>query len=140
MNTAAARKFDDFAQLLTATRLRLVTRAGYAANDETYEYCTTQLHPLPPAYVVGASAPYNLGVPLAGAAGEGANVAHRAAQTLEDVRDQLLSVNQNNANLGAIVRYAYDGSSVLVETDTSGTTVAKFDYGPDRLLSLNRAT
>ena len=27
--------------------------------------------PLPPAYVVGASAPYNLGVPLAGAAGEG---------------------------------------------------------------------
>jgi site-specific DNA-methyltransferase (adenine-specific)/adenine-specific DNA-methyltransferase len=32
------------------------------------------MHPLPQppqAYVVGASAPYNLGVPLAGAAGEG---------------------------------------------------------------------
>jgi hypothetical protein len=30
-------------------------------------------NPLPPAYVVGASAPYNLGVPLAGEAGEGTN-------------------------------------------------------------------
>jgi len=30
--------------------------------------------PLPPAYVAGALAPCNLGVPLAGAAGEGANV------------------------------------------------------------------
>jgi RHS repeat-associated protein len=26
---------------------------------------------------------------------------------------------------------------VLVETDTSGSTLAKFDYGPDRLLSMN---
>ena len=41
---------------------------------------------------------------------------------------------------GSTVRYAYDGSSVLVETDTSGNTIAKFDYGPDRLLSMNHAT
>ncbi len=74
-----------------------------------------------------------------------------------DVKDQLLSVSQNNANIGvfsydyqghrivkdmggAIVRYAYDGNSVLLETDNTGTTLAKFDYGPDRLLSMTHVT
>ena len=74
-----------------------------------------------------------------------------------DVKDQLLSVSQNNANIGvfsydyqghrivkdmggSIVRYAYDGNSVLLETDNTGTTLAKFDYGPDRLLSMTHAS
>jgi hypothetical protein len=42
-------------------------------------------NPLPPAYVVGASAPYNLGVPLAGAAGEGANESLRELQVNERI-------------------------------------------------------
>ncbi len=74
-----------------------------------------------------------------------------------DIKDQLIRVSQNSANLGlfsydyqghrivkdmggSIVRYAYDGNSVLVETDITGQTIAKFDYGPDRLLSMNHAT
>ncbi|MBI3560523.1 MAG: RHS repeat protein, partial [Gammaproteobacteria bacterium] len=74
-----------------------------------------------------------------------------------DVKDQLIGVKQNAANVGvfsydyqgrrivkdmggAIVRYSYDGTSVLVETDNTGTTLAKFDYGPDRLLSMHHAT
>ena len=74
-----------------------------------------------------------------------------------DVKDQLQVVSQNAANIGlfsydyqghrivkdmggSIVRYAYDGSSVLLETDNTGSTLAKFDYGPDRLLSMTHAS
>ncbi len=74
-----------------------------------------------------------------------------------DVRDQLVSVQENATTLGAfrydyqgmrvvkdmggqILRYTYDDKSVLVETDNTGATIAKFDYGAHRLLSLTHAT
>jgi len=47
--------------VLLALRAELRARGAFSES----------LSPLPPAYVVGASAPYNLGVPLAGAAGVG---------------------------------------------------------------------
>jgi len=37
-------------------------------------------------------------------------------------------------------RYTYDDQSVLLQSDDSGTTIAKYDYGSDRLLSLNHNT
>ncbi|MCU7866499.1 MAG: RHS repeat-associated core domain-containing protein, partial [Candidatus Thiodiazotropha sp. (ex Lucinoma borealis)] len=39
-----------------------------------------------------------------------------------------------------VVRYTYDDGSVLLQTDDAGATLAKYDYGPDRLLSLEQAT
>jgi YD repeat-containing protein len=73
-----------------------------------------------------------------------------------DVRDQLISVRQDFTTLGLfkydyqglriykdmggqIVRYTYDDDSVLMESDNTGATIAKFDYGMDRLLSLTHA-
>ncbi len=41
---------------------------------------------------------------------------------------------------GRIVRYVYDDDSVLIQTDNAGQTLAKYDYGPDRLLSLDHVT
>ena len=41
---------------------------------------------------------------------------------------------------GETVRYVYDDRSVLLQTDLSGTTITKYDYGSDRLLSLDNAT
>jgi RHS repeat-associated protein len=35
------------------------------------------------------------------------------------------------------VRYSYDGDSVLAQYDQTGQTLAKYEYGPDQLLSLN---
>ena len=74
-----------------------------------------------------------------------------------DVRDQLISVRQDATTLGLfrydyqglrvrkdmggqIVRYTYDDDSVLLQSDNAGATVAKFDYGADRLLSMTHAT
>ncbi len=74
-----------------------------------------------------------------------------------DVRDRLVRVSQDATTLGqfrydhagmriqkegaqGIVRYTYDDGSVLLQTDDTGTTLAKYDYGPDRLLSLEQAT
>lgn len=74
-----------------------------------------------------------------------------------DVRDQLISVQENATTLGffrydfqgmrvlkdmggQVLRYTYDDQSVLVESDVNDATVAKFDYGTDRLLSLTHAT
>lgn len=74
-----------------------------------------------------------------------------------DVRDKLLSVRENATTLGqffydyqgmrvaktgdqGLVRYTYDDDSVLLQTDGAGSTLAKYEYGPDRLLSLNHAT
>lgn len=74
-----------------------------------------------------------------------------------DVRDQLRQITQGGSSVGQflydyqglrtrkqtgteIVRYVYDDQSVLIQTDDLGATVAKYDYGPDRLLSLNHAT
>ena len=74
-----------------------------------------------------------------------------------DVRDELVTVLQNATTLGLfhydyqglriskdmggqILRYTYDDHSVLVETDNTGATVAKFDYGTHHLLSLTHVT
>jgi RHS repeat-associated protein len=74
-----------------------------------------------------------------------------------DVRDQLVAVRRGAATLGLfgydyqglpvtkladgqLLRYVYDDQSVLLQTDPAGATVAKYDYGPDRLLSLTHAT
>ena len=73
-----------------------------------------------------------------------------------DVRNQLVSVVEggtpqgvfgyNSLGLrvtkeagGQLLRYVYDEDSVLLQTDPQGNTVAKYDYGPDRLLSLSHA-
>jgi len=74
-----------------------------------------------------------------------------------DVRDELTEVRSNStllesyaydyrgmrvrkAGSGALLRYVYDDKSVLLQTDDFGNTLAKYDYGPDRLLSLTHAT
>ncbi len=41
---------------------------------------------------------------------------------------------------GQLLRYVYDDDSVLLQTDPLGNTAAKYDYGPDRLLSLLHTT
>ena len=41
---------------------------------------------------------------------------------------------------GQLLRYVYDDDSVLLQTDPLGNTIAKYDYGPDRLLSMSHAT
>ncbi|MEZ5330528.1 MAG: RHS repeat-associated core domain-containing protein [Thermoanaerobaculia bacterium] len=75
-----------------------------------------------------------------------------------DLRDRLVQVTQGASLLGRYaydfqdlrtyketptdtLGYVYDDQSVLLQTDAAtGTTVAKYDYGPDRLLSLDGAT
>ncbi len=76
---------------------------------------------------------------------------------LYEARDKLVSVQQDQTTLGqfrydyagmriekrgadGVLRYSYDGDSVLTQSDAGGNTVAKYEYGPDRLLSLNNAT
>ena len=78
-------------------------------------------------------------------------------QLVYDVRDQLTEVRSNSALVesyaydyrglrvrkagsGALLRYVYDDKSVLLQTDDAGNTLAKYDYGPDRLLALTHAT
>ncbi len=39
-----------------------------------------------------------------------------------------------------LTRYVWDDTAVLLETDSTGTTRAKYDYAPDRLLALQHAT
>jgi len=74
-----------------------------------------------------------------------------------DVRDKLLGVREDATTLGqyfydyqgmrvaktgdkGLLRYTYDDDSVLLQSDAAGNTIAKYEYGPDRLLSLNHAT
>ena len=74
-----------------------------------------------------------------------------------DIRDQLIEVQKDlvllgryaydyqglrirKSGSGEVLRYVYDDQSVLLQTDDAGNTLAKYDYGPDRLLSLNHAT
>ena len=74
-----------------------------------------------------------------------------------EIRDKLVTVTQGAATLGrftydyqglrirketpgGVFRYVYDDQSVLLQTDDTGTTIAKYDYGPDRLLSLAHAS
>jgi RHS repeat-associated protein len=178
MNTAAAYTLDRATALLPATGLSVIACDGYAANDDSYDPNSnrlTEVTTVNNATTVNKTYAYNNRNQLTAVTDNLAainNVSYtfdaNGNQTRKtqgsaittfsyDVKDQLLSVNQNAANVGvfaydyqgrriikdlggAIVRYAYDGTSVLVETDNTGTTLAKFDYGPDRLLSLNHAT
>jgi RHS repeat-associated protein len=73
-----------------------------------------------------------------------------------DVRDKLIEVDRGTllesyvydyqgfrirkTGPDGTVRYVYDDDSVLVQTDDAGTTLAKYDYGPDRLLAMTHAT
>ncbi len=75
-----------------------------------------------------------------------------------DSRDQLTEVRTNGLLSGyyqydyqglrirksggpeGTVRYVYDDQSVLQQTDDNGFTLSKYDYGPDRLLSLNNTS
>jgi RHS repeat-associated protein len=99
MNTAAY-TFNDTAPLQTATRLRVVTGAGYAANDETYEPRTIQLLPLPnPLPQVG----------------EGVNVARCAAQPLDDA-------NNNTST------YIYDGRNLLLTESRPLAAISNYQY------------
>ena len=41
---------------------------------------------------------------------------------------------------GQTIRYVYDDQSVLLQTDLTGSTITKYDYGADRLLSLDNVT
>ncbi|MCH9651395.1 MAG: hypothetical protein K0U98_24425 [Deltaproteobacteria bacterium] len=76
---------------------------------------------------------------------------------LYDVRDQLTELTRDGVvegrylydhqglrvrkvGGGDIHRYVYDDQSVLQQTDDAGNTIAKYDYGPDRLLSMVHAT
>ncbi len=75
-----------------------------------------------------------------------------------DVRDQLKSIQQGGSTIGQFLydyqglrvakttiennqsftrKYVYDDQSVLIQTDASGNTLSKYDYGAKRLLSLN---
>jgi RHS repeat-associated protein len=73
-----------------------------------------------------------------------------------DIRNQLTTVTRDSAALGnygydyqglrifkqspaSTLRYVYDDQSVLLQTDNPGATVAKYEWGADRLLSLNHA-
>lgn len=74
-----------------------------------------------------------------------------------DVRDQLIEVRRagellgffqydyhglrvgKRSGTGDTVRYVYDDQSVLLQTDLIGQTIARYAYGPDRLLSLDHA-
>jgi RHS repeat-associated protein len=75
-----------------------------------------------------------------------------------DLRDRLVQITQGAALLGRYaydhqdlrtsketptetLRTLYDDQSVLLQTDAAtGATLAKYDYGPDRLLSLDGTT
>ncbi len=74
-----------------------------------------------------------------------------------DVRDRLIEVRRAGTLLEAyaydyqglrirksgaagVFRYVYDDDSVLVQTDDAGNTIAKYDYGSDRLLSMSHVT
>ncbi|MCP4232209.1 MAG: hypothetical protein GY770_01305, partial [Aestuariibacter sp.] len=74
-----------------------------------------------------------------------------------DARDQIKEITSGGSSIGQFLydyqglrirkqtqtetlRYVYDDQSVLIQTDDSGTTLSKYDYGPDRLLSLNNTT
>jgi RHS repeat-associated protein len=76
---------------------------------------------------------------------------------LYDARNQLLEVQEDGllqgtysfdyqglrvrkTGGGEILRYVYDDQSVLLQTDDFGNPIAKYDYGPDRLIALNHAT
>jgi RHS repeat-associated protein len=119
MNTAAAYKFDDTVPLQTATRLRVVTCVGYAANDDTYDN-TNRLNEI---ITEGTQLPHPL--PNPPPKGEGTNVAHRAAQTLEDANGNRTSLTDPD---NKVTRYSFDElNRVSTVSNTGGTTSYAYD-------------
>ena len=129
MNLAAAYIFDDTAPLQTATRLRLVTGGGYAANDNIYESGTTQQtlpHPNPLmellAIRLSPQAGKSLVIPQAG---EGANVARCADQTLEDEVGNIKFKTDANGNTST---YIYDGRNSLLTESNPLAAITNYQY------------
>ncbi len=63
----------------------------------------------------------------------------RGGTLLETYRYDYQGLRIRKAGEAGPVRYVYDDQSVLLQTDDAGNTVAKYEYGPDRLLSLLHA-
>lgn len=78
-------------------------------------------------------------------------------QFIYDVRDNLRNVTVGGSSIGQFLydyqglriekigergteRSTYDGLSILLQSDQNNNTLAKYDYGPNRLLSLNHQT
>ncbi len=74
-----------------------------------------------------------------------------------DVRNQLTEISDGGSMLmrflydhsglrvrksgpNGVVRYVYDDRAVLQQTDDNGATISKYEYGPDRLLSMHHTT
>ncbi len=65
---------------------------------------------------------------------------HRGTDLLETYRYDYQGLRIKKSGPDGVRRYVYDDQSVLLETDDFGNTLAKYDYGADRLLSLAHAT
>jgi len=128
MNTAAAYILDDIAPLPSATWLRLVTGGGYADNDECYEGRATEQtypHPNPDGTTSHSTKPASGQVAGYLPAGEGANVALLADQTLEDANGNRTMLTDPDNN---VTRYTYDAlNRVNTVTNTGGTTTYAYD-------------
>ena|GEM_PF-6140767 len=59
---------------------------------------------------------------------------------LESYRYDHRGLRVRRAGPEGVVHAVYDDTSLLVETDPAGNTLRKYDYGPDRLLSLAEST
>ena len=104
--------FHNAKQLLQAIARRIDAKTKERKNKAAAKGLATSsiqspahhpLHnPLPPAYVVGASVPYNLGVPLAGAAGEEANESLRELN-LKEAFHQNRQAQAQRANILGMV-------------------------------------
>jgi RHS repeat-associated protein len=115
MNTAAARKFDDTAPLQSATRLRVVTFVGYAANDDIYDANINQISETKNSSTETVHLNPNTCHPLPNPppVGEGTNVAHRVAQTLEDANGNRLQQIENVTGTDETTSYAFDDNDRL---------------------------
>ena len=63
-----------------------------------------------------------------------------AGLLLESYRYDHRGLRIRRAGPEGVVHAVYDDTSLLVETDPFGNTLRKYDYGPDRLLSLAEST
>jgi YD repeat-containing protein len=64
----------------------------------------------------------------------------RGGSLFESYRYDSKGLRVRKSGPAGLFRYVYDDASVLLQTDTSGNTLSKYDYGRDRLLSLAHAT
>lgn len=63
-----------------------------------------------------------------------------AGLLLETYRYDHRGLRVRRAGPEGVVHAVYDDTSLLIETDPAGNTLRKYDYGPDRLLSLAEST